>query len=86
MQQLDAFISADTGPLHLSAAAHTPTIGLFTATNPAKFGPLGPQDLAIRLDQADQHAAQAAAQQVGAHLEKLAETRLSDPTRTARAS
>ncbi len=86
MRQLDGFISADTGPLHLSAAAHTPTIGLFTATNPAKFGPLGPYDLAIRLHQADQRAAQAAAQQVGAHLETLAEARLNDPSHAVRAS
>jgi len=86
MQQLDVFISADTGPLHLSAAAHTPTIGLFTATNPAKFGPLGPQDLAIRLDQADPQTAEAAALQVGAHLEKLADARLTDSARIVRAS
>jgi ADP-heptose:LPS heptosyltransferase len=86
MQQLDGFISGDTGPLHLAAAAHTPTIGLFTATNPAKFGPLGPQDLAIRVNQADQHAAQAAAQQVGAHLQKLAEARASDASHAVRAS
>jgi len=34
-----AFVAADTGPLHLSAALRTPTIGLFGPTDPRRNGP-----------------------------------------------
>ncbi len=37
----DLFISGDTGPLHLSVAVGTPTIGLYGATRPGDSGPYG---------------------------------------------
>ncbi len=74
IRQMDAFISADTGPMHLAAAVHTPTIGLFTVTSPAKFGPLGPADLALRIDPADLDTPIGAARQVSDHLSGLLET------------
>lgn len=37
----DLFISNDTGPLHLSVAVGTPTIGLYGATRPGDSGPYG---------------------------------------------
>ena len=50
---LDVFVAADSGPMHLAAAAGTPTIGLFRVTSPENYAPLGrhcialgPQDLA----------------------------------------
>ncbi|WP_302119463.1 glycosyltransferase family 9 protein [Allorhodopirellula heiligendammensis] len=35
----DLFISGDTGPLHMSVAVGTPTIGLYGATRPGDSGP-----------------------------------------------
>ncbi len=37
-------ISGDTGPLHLAAAAGTPTVGLFGPTDPHRNGPWSPED------------------------------------------
>ena len=37
----DLFISGDTGPLHMSVAVGTPTIGLYGATRPGDSGPYG---------------------------------------------
>jgi ADP-heptose:LPS heptosyltransferase len=42
-----AFFSADTGPMHLASAAGVPTIAFFNRTHPAVFGPLGPKDAAM---------------------------------------
>ncbi|WP_349917969.1 glycosyltransferase family 9 protein [Aeromonas veronii] len=42
-QDLRLFISADTGPLHLAAASGVPCLGLFTQTDPARYGCLGPR-------------------------------------------
>lgn len=38
---LDVFVAADSGPMHLAAAAGTPTIGLFRLTSPRDYAPLG---------------------------------------------
>ena len=40
-------ISGDTGPLHLAAAAGTPTISLFGPTDPHRNGPWSADDVAI---------------------------------------
>lgn len=40
-------ISLDTGPMHLSAASGTPTLGLFGANTPKKWGPYGQQHKSI---------------------------------------
>ncbi|MGH8232134.1 MAG: glycosyltransferase family 9 protein [Steroidobacteraceae bacterium] len=45
----DLFISTDTGPMHLASTTDVPTIGLFLASDPGLYGPLKPDDLAIRL-------------------------------------
>lgn len=42
---LSLFISGDTGPLHLAAASGVPCLGLFTQTDPARYGCLGAQHL-----------------------------------------
>jgi len=44
---LDAFICADTGPMHLSSASLTPTIALFKSTSPTVYGTLGKEDLSL---------------------------------------
>lgn len=45
--RLDLFVCADSGPMHLAAAAGTPTIGLFRATSPQDYAPLGPRCIAL---------------------------------------
>ena len=42
LSRADAFVAADSGPMHLAAAAGVPVAGLFKATNPAAYAPLGP--------------------------------------------
>ena len=44
---LDAFISADCGVMHLAVASGTPTLGLFSVTSAEKYGPYGPANSAI---------------------------------------
>jgi ADP-heptose:LPS heptosyltransferase len=39
LQNLSLFITNDTGPLHLASASQTPTIALFTPTDPLLCGP-----------------------------------------------
>lgn len=39
--RLDAFVAADSGPMHLAAAAGIPVAGLFKATRPESYAPLG---------------------------------------------
>lgn len=43
----NAFVAADSGPMHLAAAADTPTIGLFRATSPQDYAPLGRDCVAL---------------------------------------
>ena len=42
LSRFDVFVSADAGPMHLAAAVGVPTLGLFRATDPAHYRPLGP--------------------------------------------
>ncbi len=44
---MDAFISADCGVMHLAVASGTPTLGLFSVTSAAKYGPYGSANSAI---------------------------------------
>lgn len=47
---LDAFVSADCGVMHLAWATGTPTVGLFKTTDPAEWGPFGPRTGWLQLD------------------------------------
>ena len=47
IQKYDLFISNDTGPMHVSTAVKTPTIALFSASNPLRWGPIWPQHTVI---------------------------------------
>ncbi len=50
------FVSADTGPLHMSVAVGTPSIGLYGATRPEECGPYGAPHVAIQVEyQAGSH-------------------------------
>ncbi|HET6430900.1 glycosyltransferase family 9 protein [Dyella sp.] len=65
----DAYISADCGVMHLACATGTPTLGLFTRSNLARYRPYGPRDGAIRVE--PDHAACIAAEAATAFLDAL---------------
>jgi len=56
---MDAFISADCGVMHLAAATGTPTMGLFSTSSSAKYGPYGGSNTSV--DTRDLGAADVAA-------------------------
>ena len=45
---VDLFVSNDTGPLHLAAAAGARTVGVYTCTSPGRTGPYGPRSVAVQ--------------------------------------
>jgi ADP-heptose:LPS heptosyltransferase len=47
VSMMTCFVCADCGVMHLASASGTPTIGLFRATDAAKYGPYGALDRAI---------------------------------------
>ena len=47
---LTLFVSCDPGPLHLAAASGVPCLGLFTQTDPARYGCLGAQHLNLVIE------------------------------------
>lgn len=47
MANTEVFIGADSGMMHLASAAQTPTVGLFSVTNPNKYGPYNNKSVAI---------------------------------------
>jgi lipopolysaccharide heptosyltransferase II len=47
LARADAFVSNDSGPMHVAAALGTPTIGLFGPETPVMYRPLGPRARAL---------------------------------------
>jgi hypothetical protein len=47
----DCFVSADCGVMHLGAATGTPTVGLFTVTDPALYEPYGASNISLLVGQ-----------------------------------
>lgn len=47
-EESDLFLSNDTGPLHLAAAAGAAVLGVFTCTRPEWTGPYGPRCRVVR--------------------------------------
>lgn len=43
----EIFIGADSGIMHLASSVRTPTVGLFSVTNPKRYAPYGNNSLAI---------------------------------------
>ncbi len=60
---MDGFISADCGVMHLAAASGTPTLGLFSVTDPVKYAPYGGANAALDTRELDAVSAAAAAAQ-----------------------
>lgn len=50
LSRVDAFVAADSGPMHLAAAAGVPVAGLFRSTSPAAYAPLGPDCVSLSGD------------------------------------
>ncbi len=44
----DLFVTTDTGPMHLAAAAHAKVLALFGPTAPWRTGPYGPGQIVVR--------------------------------------
>ena len=42
ISQCEAFVSGDSGPLHVATAVGVPAIGIYGPTDPRRFGPVGP--------------------------------------------
>jgi ADP-heptose:LPS heptosyltransferase len=50
IQQLDLFITGDTGPMHLARAVGTPIVAVFGPSDPKRYGPRGVRDTIVRID------------------------------------
>ena len=53
IKRCDLYIGNDTGPMHLSAAVQTPTIGIYGPVNVNKWGPYGKKHVGIKKDMPD---------------------------------
>jgi ADP-heptose:LPS heptosyltransferase len=50
IQQLDLFVTGDTGPMHLAQAVGTPIVAVFGPSDPRRYAPRGPHDVVVRID------------------------------------
>jgi len=50
LQQLDLFVTGDTGPMHLAHAVGTPIVAVFGPSDPARYAPRGLRDRVVRVD------------------------------------
>jgi ADP-heptose:LPS heptosyltransferase len=50
LQQLDLFVTGDTGPMHLAQAVGTPIVAVFGPSDPARYAPRGVRDVVVRID------------------------------------
>jgi ADP-heptose:LPS heptosyltransferase len=50
IQQLDLFVTGDTGPMHLAHAVGTPIVAVFGPSDPVRYGPRGVRDEIVRID------------------------------------
>src|SRR6476620_4425966 len=50
VQQLDLFVTGDTGPMHLARAVGTPIVAIFGPSDPRRYGPRGVRDTIVGID------------------------------------
>jgi ADP-heptose:LPS heptosyltransferase len=50
IEQLDLFVTGDTGPMHLAHAVSTPIVAVFGPSDPARYAPRGARDTIVRID------------------------------------
>jgi lipopolysaccharide heptosyltransferase II len=50
LEQLDVFVTGDTGPMHLAAAVATPVVAIFGPSDPARYAPRDPIHRIVRID------------------------------------
>jgi ADP-heptose:LPS heptosyltransferase len=50
LEQLDLFVTGDTGPMHLAQAVGTPVVAVFGPSDPVRYGPRGLHDRIVRID------------------------------------
>jgi ADP-heptose:LPS heptosyltransferase len=50
LQQLDLFVTGDTGPMHLAHAVGTPVVAVFGPSDPKRYAPRGVHDAVVRID------------------------------------
>ena len=50
IQQLDLFVTGDTGPMHLARAVGTPIVAIFGPSDPRRYEPRGVRDVIVRID------------------------------------
>ena len=50
LEQLEVFITGDTGPMHLAAAVGTPVVAVFGPSDPARYAPSDPVHQIVRID------------------------------------
>jgi heptosyltransferase-3 len=68
VSMLAVFVSADGGVMHLATAVGTPTVGLFSVTSAARYGPYGNGSFALDVREMPPEAA---AEAVLSHLQNL---------------
>lgn len=76
---MDGFISADCGVMHLAAGSGTPTLGLFSTTDPAKYSPYGGANAALYTQDMDASTAAMAAVRWFARVRREAAANSVDP-------
>jgi lipopolysaccharide heptosyltransferase II len=50
LNELDLFITSDTGPMHLAAAMDTPIVALYGPADPRRYGPISTRARVLRVD------------------------------------
>jgi ADP-heptose:LPS heptosyltransferase len=50
LEQIDLFVTGDTGPMHIAHAVGTPIVAIFGPSDPLRYAPRGTRDRIVRVD------------------------------------
>jgi ADP-heptose:LPS heptosyltransferase len=50
LEQLDVYVTGDTGPMHLASAVGTPIVAVFGPSNPVRYAPRSERHRIVRID------------------------------------